>query len=520
MPVIEREHRARTGSASLGWFIVMMLICGFGIAATSAFAAHATVQPGFERPPANWFEAQVGLQLPIRIVVIHILGNVPIIATLIATVAALSYAGSRFVASISHARYALLVLLAAQLFVGLALACVPVAISSDTYAYMLLGHLWGIHGINPYASLNLYVHAAGDPGLNRLVGLFGNPIPFRDEYGPLFTYWAAAVAKLCAGMLRWEYVAYRVGAVAATVAISGCLFRMLRTRADVPRDIGRFAFNPLVLLETAINGHNDILMVAFAVAAFAFAEDLPVVAGILIGASIAVKLVSLVVLPFVVAMAARRGLQRSLLLLIPTLTVVVLCFLPFWVGTHTIGGIGKTGALFFSPTYLVGALLFGPNVEARIGAAPVAALHGVPVLGHASWLQLINLCLLAFFGLTATVLFVRFVRLRAVDELWKALVAFVWSSGFFNPWYFVWLTPIVAWRGPWPDYVQGMTCAALLYYPLLYGVANGNSREDAIALGVTFAVYIIPGIIVFTRSRFTSSNPSGLREARPKFSDL
>jgi alpha-1,6-mannosyltransferase len=476
----------------------MLSACGVGVSTTFVLATHAAVEPGFAKPP-DWFNVAVGLQLPVRIVVIHILSSLPIILTLIATVVIVAYAGSRFVSSISESRHGAQQLLAAQLCVGLALACIPVAISSDTYAYMLIGQVWGIHGMNPYATPTLYVHG-GDPALNRLASLFGNPVPFGDAYGPLFTVLAGAIAKACAGMLSWEYLTYRVVAVVAAAAVSVALYHLLRAQRDALRNVGRFAFNPLVMLETAINGHNDMLMVAFAVSAFAFAEELPVLAGLCIGASMAVKLVSIVVLPFLIAVVARRGFLRSLMLVVPALAVLVLTFRPFWVGLQTIGGLNKDAQIAFSPAYLVNVLLFGPNFETRMSSVPFASLHHVPVLHRATWPHLVNLCFVALFCVAAIVLLVRFVRLRTVDELWKTLIAFVWASPIFNPWYFIWLAPMTAWRGPWPLYVQWMTYAALLYYPLMYGVANGNF-VGPIPIVVAIAVFIVPAFVVAARLR-------------------
>lgn len=481
---------------ALLWFTAMVAAAAAGIVAEFALVARAAVEPGYEAPPANWFQAVIGLRLPIHVVVVHVRGNLPIILTLIATVLAIAVCGWRFAAALPR-RHGAVSLVGAQVGIGLVLAAFPVTISSDPYAYMLLGRLWGEHGINPYANLHLLV-PDDDPVLQRLAHFFGNPLPWADEYGPLFTQFAAAVSRWAGGLLGEQYLIYRLVAVLAAAMVSVALFRLLRNRSDVVRNIARFAFNPLVLLETAINGHNDILMVAFAAASFAVVEELPVLAGLLLGISIAVKVVSVVALPFLVAMSARRGIAHAAPLVLALVTVVVLAFRPFWVGLHTLGALAKGYQCFFSPSYLVNVILFGPSFEERANGVPFAFLHEVPVLRHSTWPQIVNLCFVALFVVGVAVLLARFIRRRRVEEFWKALVAFVWATPIFNPWYFVWLAPVTAWRGPWPGYVLCVTYATLAYYPVLYGIANGNFHGP-LPFFVTVVAFVVPAIVLIVR---------------------
>ncbi len=493
-------HRSRERAAAL-WFAATVFICLIGEAAELRLVPLLRVEPGYHVPPATWFNNDIALQLPVRIVVVHILGSLPVITIAILTVLLAGITGSRFVAHLAGVRRPGLTLVAAQLFVGFVLAFFPITLSSDAHAYLLLGRLYGVHHVNPYASQHLFVRPEGDATLATLSALFGQPLPWGDNYGPLFTLWAGAVTRMFGGSIGLEYGMLRTAAIVAAAGVSLALLRLLRGKPDVVRRVGAFAFHPLVLCETAINAHNDMLMVAFAVGAFALADDLPIVAGLLFGASVAIKVLSIVAFPFFVAVLIKGGWRRGLVAAGASAAVVVVCFRPFWIGWHTIGAVTKGYQYFFSPTYLVNVALFGPHFDDRLTSPAFPALHAVPVIGHASGPHLVSLCIIGLFALAAVTLFVRFVRTRSIDDFFATLVAFVWSTPIFNPWYFVWLAPIVAWSGFWSRYVWWTCCIALLYYPLHYGIENGVLFGTLGGL-VTVAAFCVPLLIAwFGRGR-------------------
>jgi hypothetical protein len=491
----------------------MVLICLLGEIAVMRLLPSLTVQPGFEFPPAAWFNNDVALRLPVRIVVVHIAHSLPILAIVIATVVLAGWTGSRFAASLDGLRRRGIALVGAQLFVGCVLALFPVTFSSDAHAYMLLGHLYGLHGINPYANRHLIVQPGSDVTLGQLSSLFGQPLPFGDEYGPLFTLWVGAASHVFGGSIAVEYAVQRIAAVVAAAGTSLALLRLLRTKADVVRRVGAFAFHPLVLCETAINGHNDMFMVAFAAGAFAVADEAPIIAGLLFGASVAIKIVSIVVFPFFVAIAMRRSPMRGLVAAALAAVVVVLSFRPFWVGWHTIGGLTKGSQYFFSPTYLINTVLFGSNFDDRLNSAAFPALHAVPVLRHATWPQIVTFFIIVLFVVGAVTLFVRFVRRRSVEDLFATMVAFVWSTPIFNPWYFVWLSPIVAWSGFWSRYVWSALWIALLYYPLHYGYENGVLYGPS-GIAITVATYFVPLLFAWVGHRRASRQSPPILDAK------
>lgn len=487
----------------------MLVACAAGYSMTRMLVARVKVEPGFAEPPATWFSNDVALGLPVPIVVIHVLGNLPVITCIIATMLTVAFLGWRFVGSLQATRRPLSLLIGAQLLVGLALATFPVTISSDAYGYMLFGHLYGLHQVNPYLQPHLHVDAQGDVQLQRLAHLFGDPLPWRDDYGPLFTLWAASLSRALGSSLGLEFLAQRIAAILAAVGVTLALARLLRNSRERISRVGTFAFHPLVLCETAVNGHNDMMMVALAAGAFAVADMSPLLAGVLFGASIATKIVTVIAFPFLLVAFARKRLMRAVTFAAATSAVVALSFRPFWFGWQTLGGTLHHGyQWFFSPTFLVSFALFGANFNERMTGVALPVLHAVPVLRHASWPQLINFCFLLAFAIAATVFIIRYARTGSIANLWKTMVGFVWSSPVFDPWYFIWISPMISWHGAWPNYAWWMMTAALLYYPLLYGVANGN-LSGPLGAAVTGVVFFLPAILLaLRRASLRSTAPS------------
>jgi len=253
----------------------------------------------------------VGIGLPLH-VVWQPLGGWRLMLAAWALAGGLAIAGLQCARAIADENPRWQMLVAVQCLLLLALLAVTVTFSGDVYAYVIYGRLYGIHGINPYL-LGSALPDYGDAVLRQCLAFYGNPPP-GDNYGPLWTFLAGGLARLESGLsLGAQVWTHRVIAIAAAVAATaGLLFAMRRLpAADRIRRAGLFALHPLVLYEAAVGGHNDLLMIAPAVWAFAVVDQLPLVAGLLLGASIAVKYVSVIVLPFLALRAAKKSRLRS-----------------------------------------------------------------------------------------------------------------------------------------------------------------------------------------------------------------
>jgi hypothetical protein len=176
----------------------------------------------------------------------------------------------------------------------------PPLLSLDVFSYVSYARIAGEHGLNPYATAPADV--PGDPAL-----------PFVEDwresvsvYGPLFTFLTAPLGKLSVGAAVWmlKVVAgLSVGAIAWTVAGLAALRGI-----DQRFAVALVALNPLVLVHVVGGAHNDALMAALMMLAVAgIVLERQLLGGIGVVAAAAVKASALIVLPFALLGAGRRG---------------------------------------------------------------------------------------------------------------------------------------------------------------------------------------------------------------------
>ncbi len=324
------------------------------------------------------------------------------------------YAGS-LVVSRSLPRLSPLRLAALALLFGAPLVLAPPLLSDDLYRYLWEGRIW-LEGFNPYQL------APDDPALAPLrdeVWLKINNRPIGSIYPPL--------------------------AQAVTAAFVARISKSSRAPLAL-------ALNPLLLSESALNGHLDILCgLALLITAWALAQQRHVRAGIAVSAAVGLKVVGLALLP----LFARRpkallgAAFASLLLLVP----LVVSRAPF----DPVSGAGQFASRW-------------RGNESLFALADWASRQG---LGDASAdLAARSMMVLAFFVLCALVVKRRVPSLPAARFLiWSVLLL----SPQVHPWYLAWLLPLEVIAGGSAGLVwsAAILCA---YAPLDLWVSQGVWR--------------------------------------------
>lgn len=336
-------------------------------------------------------------------------------------------------------------LLLLGLFVVLALmTSFPVTFSLDSYAYAAFGRLLGLHGLNPYVERLAIGSTFEDPVLAKLTSFLGTPLP-DENYGPLWTWLSAglAIVSQAGGLSLLVWMQRAAGSAALVIAACGVL-RLQRSAqpAESARRTALFALHPLALYESAAAGHNDMLMIAPAIWAFAIADASPLAAGVLLGASIAVKYVALIGLPFLAIAAHRRhGARGALAVVVPAVAVPTLLFVPLWPGWTALATLLNLGStLIMSPQWL--ASMWLPFVSPRILSLGFAAVFAI-ALGYS---------------------IVRYARGRCGDHVFRPVAALLWTSPLLNPWYVQWLLPAASATGRWARYAWWLGLVVVLRY--------------------------------------------------------
>ncbi len=198
----------------------------------------------------------------------------------------------------------------------------------DIFIYAIRTRGWALYDLQPLATAPEMLPAT-DPWL----GLAGEWLDAPSPYGPVWEWLSLGAFYLVRGNFLGHLFALKGIAVLSYLGCSWLIFLILRERRPDWTRVGliAFAWNPLVLFESAQNGHNDIVMAFFLVVAiwayFKLSNTVPdrnrvtfanLSFCVFMAASILVKFVTIAVLPFFllgIAMQKGKWHQRVLTLL-------------------------------------------------------------------------------------------------------------------------------------------------------------------------------------------------------------
>jgi hypothetical protein len=345
---------------------------------------------------------------------------------------------------------------------ALALSAFSILQAFDAYYYVAYGRLYGVFGIDPYA-LTSAIHVK-DATLSQLYVVLHNP-PFGDPYGPGFTLFAGLLARAESNTdLAFQLWSWRLVGVLSALATIFALRRLLQRvpEEERARRVAAFAFNPVVLYESAVGAHNDVMMIAPAVWAFALVDELPLIAGVLIGASIALKYVAAIALPFLIIRAGKKNVSGAILLGCVAVAIPALCAQAFHLGRSAAASDAAIGSsLLMSLNWLLAL----PFLRGGLGSVPIASGVGpLPFVGDVTWPRAIQLALFAVVAITLVISILRYAKRRSVADAARPIAALVLAMPALHPWYVIWLAPICAARGAWAVYASWFGSLALLGY--------------------------------------------------------
>lgn len=346
------------------------------------------------------------------------------------------------------------VLVAAAVF-GLTLMLLPSLPSDDVFSYILYGRIRAVHGANPLISTP--ADFANDPFLTLV---FWRDV--RSVYGPAWLLLSSAltlVAQGFGGSLALSVSLFKVLGFTAHLTNIWLIWRILERLAPDRQIRGTllYAWNPLCLLEFCASGHNDAVMLTLLLlAVYALTHEghaWEVAALVAFGLSISVKYVPVVLLPFYLALVARRlrsemAPWRDVAMAVAWRTgvvgvVFVLTALPFWAGPGTLG------ALTFSPPAQQ-----LDNSPAEAISWPLRALAQMAGLSVDAARNLVNTGLkIGGLLIFAALWLWQFRRVRGMESMlvawgWTLLWYVLFASAWFWPWYVTWAVAVVA-LTPW-----------------------------------------------------------------------
>ena len=217
---------------------------------------------------------------------------------------------------------------------GLIAIIVPPLFSTDPFSYAMYARFTTIYHANPYVATAQSV-APADP---LIPYLYWRDIP--SPYGPLWTLISQAIALGQDTSPLELILRFKVVAFALTLLDGWLIYCFVRQRW--PEQAGwyylAFAWNPMVLMEGVVIGHNDVLILAVMLgSAFLVMRSRPVLAVVGLTASALIKYstlpaVGLGGLRLLLRTPVRSRWWLALRLAAATLVVAACAFVPYWVG--------------------------------------------------------------------------------------------------------------------------------------------------------------------------------------------
>lgn len=216
----------------------------------------------------------------------------------------------------------------------------PYGLSGDVYSYALYGRIFSVYGGSPY--LQPPIAYASDPFYSYV---FWVHVP--SFYGPLWTEVSSVIVGVAGTDVGLTVFLFRL-LESASALVAGWLVYWLLRRADPDRALAGtilLTWCPLLILESGLDAHNDVLMGLLLVAGLVLAGQGRVWTSILsVGAVVLaglVKLTALALLPLLGIYLLRTAPSwpaRAIVLVGSGLVaagVGAAIILPVWVGPET-----------------------------------------------------------------------------------------------------------------------------------------------------------------------------------------
>ncbi|MBI4301133.1 MAG: glycosyltransferase family 39 protein [Chloroflexi bacterium] len=304
--------------------------------------------------------------------------------------------------------------------------------SNDIFKYAFNGRILAIYHANPF--LTTPDAFSNDPYLplvywhNRL-----------SAYGPIWRWMEASSALLAPGNCLATILTLKGWSISFFLADTALVYAILRRTHPEKAVLGTmiFAWNPLIVIESAVNGHNDSVLVFFLLLAVYLAltrKYLWVIPALVL--SVLIKPVTIILIPIFALYVlkelenTKQRLQVALGAAALSIVIVTALYLPFWQGIETLKGLARENWIGGS----LAALVY--EIMSRLGVNSNPARNITQVL------------FLLPFGLIYARELIAILRRKSGNIALSTFSILFWylvlASFWFLPWYLLWLVAVVA----------------------------------------------------------------------------
>lgn len=348
-------------------------------------------------------------------------------------------AGYRAARRIGSARGVWWVILPALSFAAILLWVYPVG-ATDVYDYVFRGRLWGLYDYNPLTVAPMQV--SGDPWYPYVTWVWsGSP------YGPLWADLSVTLYRLAGDDWLRNLLAFKLLA-AVCIPLCALLIHDMLQEGEREQALGGvllFAWNPLLLFEGVVNGHNDLVMTMLIVLAlWLYARQHARAALAACTLAALVKVTALIALP-VIGLAGLRRLpagraRRQYLMTGAALCVLIAAALyaPLWAGPATFDALAIQDNRFTASLAAV----------TKLGLEAVWGTEAAEAWARASFSVLF--VVIALYRLRAAARTgVPAAEARLGQQLFDLFTLLLLTATlWFQPWYVIWVVALMPLAGP------------------------------------------------------------------------
>lgn len=317
----------------------------------------------------------------------------------------------------------------------------PPVLSSDIYHYILFGRMVADYGLNPYVVPGTAIRS--DPFWHLA---FWHDV--TTHYGPVWTIVSAGLVMVTGQSVVGTVLAFKSCTALMSSVSCGLVYYLTRELSGSERAAFRalvlYAWNPLILIESAGSGHNEVVMMTFALFGLLMFVRGRIVLGTLgLVCSVLVTYLTLILMLFVgiqliVSTSSRRAaLTRAVRLGGVAAFVFGVLFAPFWDGLPTFGRLLTVGSPFKTVVRLIlrAAVMRLLGTSTSIDAERAVAEQIVVIGVHAVFALLVV-------ALAGTLLFMG-IRRGSPAKTWGPVLD-RWNVSSL-----VYLTCVYGWNLPW-----------------------------------------------------------------------
>ena len=262
-------------------------------------------------------------------------------------------------------------------------AALPSVLASDAFTYTIYGRMVSVYGVNPYTTAGFAVGADIVTPYLR----WGNE---TSRYGPVWVLVSTLITLLAPASAMANVLAFKMSA--ALFSAMNCLLIYVLAKhlgGSGVRALALYAWNPLILIETAGSGHNEALMTTLVLGAILLAvRNRWYLSSSALALAVSIKYLPATLAFFLAArvVAAKGSLKSAtrLLLTLVGIGMAVICvvYLPFVIAgadcQQLLSGLNPGMTSLRNPLWIAQAsLVFALTKDGRDVAEAAAAAEAI-----------------------------------------------------------------------------------------------------------------------------------------------